>query len=110
MVLAEPLELQAGQRDPVMNPLVIAEVLSESTRDYDRTGKFSAYRTLLTFQEYILIDQYAMQVEQYVKADQGQWLYRSLESPQDVLKLASVASEIALNDLYHKVASAQAEN
>jgi Uma2 family endonuclease len=103
MLLPLPLELQPGRRDTVMNPLTIAEVLSESTRDYDRDSKFSAYRTLPSLQEYILIDQYSVHVEQYVKANHDQWLYRSLESPQDVLEFATINFAVPLIDIYDKV-------
>ena len=41
----------------VTNPVVIFEVLSDSTRDYDQGRKFNFYRTLETLQEYVLVDQ-----------------------------------------------------
>ena len=58
MITPRPVELKPGRKDMVMNPILIAEVLSESTRAYDRDEKFSAYRTISTLQEYVLIDQY----------------------------------------------------
>ncbi|QKD83496.1 Uma2 family endonuclease [Thermoleptolyngbya sichuanensis A183] len=66
MVLPKPLELQAGRKDTVMNPCFIAEVLSKSTRSYDRSDKFAAYRTISSFQEYLLIDQDEIHVEHHV--------------------------------------------
>lgn len=50
MVVPKPLELQSGRTDTVLNPCFIAEVLSRSTQNYDRSEKFAAYRTLPTFQ------------------------------------------------------------
>ena len=67
MVLEKPIQLQEGRTDMVMNPCLIAEVLSKSTKDYDRSEKFLAYRTIETFKEYLLIDQYKIHVEHYVK-------------------------------------------
>jgi Uma2 family endonuclease len=58
MVTALPLELQEGRKDTVINPILIVEVLSKSTADYDRADKFAAYRTIPSFQEYLLVDQY----------------------------------------------------
>ena len=52
MVVQRPLVLLAGRKDTVTNPLFIAEVLSDSTKAYDRDGKFAAYRSIDTFQEY----------------------------------------------------------
>lgn len=74
MVVAEPLQLQSGQRDTVVNPCFIAEVLSKSTRAYDKDEKFTAYRTIPEFQEYLLIDQYSIHVEHYVKSEERRWI------------------------------------
>ena len=52
----------------------IAEVLSTSTEGFDRGKKFTAYRKIPTLKEYILIDQYTIQVEQFTKTESAQWL------------------------------------
>jgi Uma2 family endonuclease len=62
MVLSKPLELQTGRTDTVMNPCFIVEVLSKSIQNYDRSEKFVAYRTIPSFREYLLIDQYRVYV------------------------------------------------
>lgn len=72
MVIEKPLQLQTGRTDTVMNPCFIAEVLSKSTQDYDHGGKFSTYRTIESFSEYLLIDQYSIHVEHYVKTAANQ--------------------------------------
>jgi Uma2 family endonuclease len=64
MVAPRPLELLPGRKDTVMNPILIAEVLSDSTKAYDRDEKFAAYRTIATFTEYLLISQYMMDKKQ----------------------------------------------
>jgi Uma2 family endonuclease len=103
MAVASPLELQEGRKDTITNPILIGEVLSLSTQSYDRVGKFAAYRTLPSFQEYILIDQYSVHVEQYVKTEGHKWLFAVYETESDVLSLSSVPCEISLADLYDKV-------
>ncbi len=87
----------------VTNPLIIVEVLSKSTQDYDRTDKFKYYRSLPEFQEYILIDQYRSYIAQYFKQEEGQWVFNDYEGGEAVLKLASVNFEISLPDLYERV-------
>jgi len=72
MITPRPVELKPGRKDTVMNPIVIAEVFSESTEGYDRSDKFAAYRTIPTFQDYLLIDQYQPHVEHYVKQSENQ--------------------------------------
>jgi len=69
MVVQTPLVFAEGRKDTIINPVMIAEVLSTSTKGYDKDEKFAAYRNIPSFPEYILIDQYTMHVEQYSKAD-----------------------------------------
>lgn len=71
MAVQGELQFQAGRRDTIINPVLIAEVLSASTRSYDKDEKFAAYRTIPSFQEYLMIDQYTMHVEQYFKSDRN---------------------------------------
>ena len=103
MVIADPVELKPGRKDTVTNPLLLAEVLSDSTEKYDRGDKFEAYRTLPSLQEYLLIDQYRPHIEQYVKQSERQWLFTEYSGLGAQLKLASVSVELALKDLYEGV-------
>jgi Uma2 family endonuclease len=103
MVIQNPVELQSGRKDTVTNPLLLAEVLSNSTKAYDRDEKFAAYRTLPTFQEYLLIDQSSLHLEQYLKQGDRQWLFREYDQPDDKILLASIALEIRLGDLYEQI-------
>jgi len=103
MVMAEPLELQEGRQDTLMNPLLIAEVLSDGTRGYDCGEKFTAYRTIACFQEYLLIEQDQFLVMHYLKQAERQWLLREYTQSHEVIKLQALGLEISLEDLYNKV-------
>ena len=103
MVLEQPIQLQEGRTDTVMNPCLIAEVLSSSTKDYDRSEKFISYRTIEAFQEYLLIDQYQIHVEHYVKTAVNQWLLSEYSDPQVTLTLNSVDIELEIADLYENI-------
>ncbi|MEG4809255.1 Uma2 family endonuclease [Microcoleus sp. F8-D3] len=103
MVVARPIELQSGRTDTITNPLLIAEVLSKGTKAYDRDEKFAAYRSISSFQEYLLIDQYRLQVEQYSKTDANKWIFSEYSCMGDRLSLTSVAVEISLADLYENI-------
>jgi Uma2 family endonuclease len=61
------------------------------------------YRSLASLQEYILISQYRMRVEQYALNNQGNWVFRDYEGTESVLKLISVPFEMKLSQLYRKV-------
>jgi len=103
MVTARPLELKPDRRDTVLNPLLVAEVLSSSTEKNDRGDKFAAYRTIPVFQEYVLIAQDKPQVERYCKQGEDQWLFTEYRDLGAMFTLQSVGVEIALADLYEAI-------
>ncbi|MEL6490789.1 MAG: Uma2 family endonuclease [Cyanobacteria bacterium J06634_6] len=103
MVTPKPPELKAGRKDTVVNPIFVAETLSSSTQGYDRGDKFAHYRTINSFQEYLLIEQYRPRVEHYVKQGENQWLLTEHSGLEATFHLSSVDVEIALSDLYENV-------
>jgi Uma2 family endonuclease len=103
MVIPKPLEFQMGRKDTLLNPCVIAEVLSKSTQNYDRSEKFIAYRTIPTFREYLLIDQYRIYVEHYVQTSPHQWLFSEHDDPTGILTLSTVEMQIQIADLYENI-------
>ncbi|MFB2977085.1 Uma2 family endonuclease [Microseira sp. BLCC-F43] len=103
MVASRPVELLEGRKDTITNPLMIAEVLSISTESYDRGKKFEHYRTIPTFQEYILIDQYRMHVDQFSKTEEGRWLFSEYDGEGAVLSLTCVKLQIPLPDIYQEI-------
>ncbi len=103
MVMAKPLEYAEGRRDTLVNPLFIAEMLSKSTQGYDRGEKFLSYRTLPTFQEYLLIDQYSIHIEHYLKIDQRRWTLTEYKDLDETIALQSIGCEVAIADLYDNI-------
>lgn len=102
VVCGEP-QLEDEHLDTLLNPTLIVEVLSKSTARYDRTGKFSDYRSIPSFAEYLLVAQDEYRVEHYAKQPDGRWLlteYRSLEA---VLELYSIQCSLSLKEIYDKV-------
>lgn len=87
----------------VTNPLLIVEVLSKSTKDYDRGEKFLYYRSIPELREYILIDQYKYHVEQLTKTADDKWLFTEYESEDAVLAMDSVEFQISLTDIYDRI-------
>jgi len=103
MVVQGELEFQESRKDTIINPLMVVEVLSKSTRSYDKDEKFSAYRTIPTFQEYLLIEQYTMKVEQYFKTGKNSWNFSEYYDVNETIFLNSVKFEITLEDIYDRV-------
>jgi Uma2 family endonuclease len=86
MVIKDKPLYEGKGTNTVTNALIIVEVLSKSTRDYDRTDKFKFYRSIPEFKEYILIDQYRYYVEQFYQHNNGEWLFKASESDKDALR------------------------
>jgi Uma2 family endonuclease len=89
--------------DILTNPVVIIEVLSESTKDYDRAGKFHEYRRIPSFQEYLTVSQTEMLVDHSVRQPDGSWLLREVAPPTSSLSLTSLGIELPLAAIYEKV-------
>jgi len=87
----------------ITNPCLIVEILSNSTRGYDRADKFKLYRSIPAFIEYILIYQGSYAVEQYCKQTDGKWILTEYIGLDAVLKLETIDFEISLRDLYKRV-------
>lgn len=103
MVASKPLVLQEGRDDTVMNIRFAAEILSPSTRNYDRSEKFHYYRSIPEFQEYLLIEQDRVFVEHYVRTEAKKWRLTEHTEIEDVIKLESVDCEMAIADIYEDV-------
>lgn len=103
MIVAGEPEYYNLRKDTILNPQVIVEVLSKSSRGYDREDKFEAYRTIPTFQEYLLIDQTRIHVEQFSKTGRKRWSLYEYDEEDEAITLNSVSFQISLIDLYNKV-------
>ena len=96
-------QIDADDRDGIINPRVIFEVLSKSTESYDRGKKFDLYRQLDSLHEYILVAQDAPQVERFVRQDDGSWILTVIKDREAVLELQSLAAELPLSEIYEDV-------
>jgi len=100
-VVCPPVE---GDSDNVIsNPILIVEVLSPSTADFDRGGKFGHYRQIPSLKEYLVFWQDEARVEQHTSTPDGLWLLREVVGLDKVLQLASLNRPLALSDVYDKV-------
>jgi Uma2 family endonuclease len=93
-----------GAADVLLNPLLIVEVLSDSTESYDRGEKFLHYRRIDSLREYVLVSQKTCLVERYVREGDF-WRFTSLDDPDASLVLTSVDVEIPLQRIYAKALS-----
>jgi Uma2 family endonuclease len=92
------------QRDTLLNPNVIVEVLSPSTEAYDRGNKAAQYRQLPSLVEYLLVSQEQRHVEHYVRQADGQWLFSEESGTDARIHLPSINAVLVLAEIYDTVA------
>ena len=97
------VDFEGDRNDTILNPVAIIEVLSDSTKNYDRGSKFFAYRAIPSLKDYILIDQYACHVEYFRKNDAEQWVLEELTNSDDILVIRSLGIDLPLKTIYERV-------
>ena len=102
IVVCDEPRFEDGHFDTLLNPTVLIEVLSPSTAAYDRGEKFRRYQFLDSLCEYILISQDRVQVEHYLRQEDG-WELTEFRSLSDVFQLVSIGCELSLQAIYAKV-------
>jgi len=103
MVICGDPQLADGRRDTVVNPVLIVEVLSESTEAYDRGKKFDQYSTLPSLREYLLVAQDAPRIEQWSRQPDDNWLRFETSGRDSSLQLASSDCVLPLAEVYDKI-------
>ena len=96
-------EFTDAHNDILVNPLVVMEILSDSTASIDRGRKFEQYRELASFAEYLLIDQRTPHIDQYILHDSQEWRYRDIRGIDEQVTIQAIDCTLLLRDIYHKV-------
>ena len=102
-VVCEKPQYEDDQRDTLLNPVLVIEVLSHSTESYDRGRNLQYYRTLASLQEYVLVAQDTQRIERYVRQPDGMWLLDDAHEPDAVMSLESIDCTLRLHEVYEKV-------
>lgn len=96
--------------DTLTNPAIIIEILSGSTKNYDRTKKFDHYRTITSLKEYVLVEQDFARVEIYSRIEDGNvppertlWSFQAASSLGETLRLTAVDCTIDLTEVYEDI-------
>lgn len=103
IVVCGPPEYADERRDTLLNPKVLIEVLSDSTRDYDRGRKFQHYRSLASLAEYVTVEQTEPHVEHYVRQPENRWLLTEFAELSQSIRLESIDCTLPLSEIYDKI-------
>lgn len=97
-VVCGAIEADPDDPDAVTNPIVIVEVLSETTAESDRGDKFAAYRRLRSLRQYVLVSQHERRIDVYTR-DGKRWILDEFGAGER-LRLESIDAELAVDDVY----------
>jgi Uma2 family endonuclease len=103
IVICEKPEFYKGMESMIVNPLVVIEILSKSTVKYDQTDKFSLYKLLPSFKEYVLIDSRKPAVETRFQVEKDLWRFTNYTDSNSLIQLQSIGISISMEDIYKKV-------
>ena len=96
---------EAGDQQVVDDPRLIIEVLSPSTKGYDRRNKFALYRRLPSLREYVLIDPGTREVEVYTLTPDG-WLLTEQTGAENLV-LSSIDARVRMSAVFRGVAAGE---
>ena len=102
VVCGEP-QLESDAGDVLLNPIVLVEVLSDSTEAYERGKTFEHYRTIPSLQHYVLISQDRYSIDCFSRQPDGSWLLTNCQSMDEQVELEAVACHLATAEVYDKV-------
>ncbi len=102
VVCGEP-QFQDDKSDTLLNPVLIAEILSESTETYDRGKKFQHYRSIESLQEYVLVSTEEARIEKFQKTGDGFWFLSEAVGIEAKIELSSIEQAVSLVEIYDKI-------
>ena len=90
-------------RDVLINPQVIIEILSRSTKAHDRGEKFARYRQIESFAEYLLVSQYRPSIEHFTRQPNGDWIMHPETSIEGSIVITSIGCKLDLTEVYDRI-------
>jgi Uma2 family endonuclease len=106
IVCGQP-QFEDEQKDNLLNPTVVIEVLSPSTEAFDRGEKFATYQRIPTLREYLLVAQDRTYVEHFIRQPNGQWSCRVYDQPEQSVALLGGTVSLPLQGIYEGISFSQ---
>lgn len=106
LVVCGEMRFRDDKRDTLTNPVVIVEVLSDTTEAYDRGKKFAQYQRIESFTDYVLISQKEPRIEHFARQPDDRWLFTTATGLDAQIYLASIDATLHLSDVYSRVSFA----
>ncbi len=102
-IICGPIYFGDNRQDTITNPVVLIEVLSPSTENYDRGKKFEHYRMIETLQEYIVVAQDRIHIEHFIRQDDHRWLLVDFFAADQAVQVGAINCTLSVELLYEYV-------
>lgn len=102
-IICGDIDTSKEDKDSIIHPVMIFEILSPSTRDYDRGSKFTFYRAIATLKEYILVDSDSISVEVFRLNENRFWQLEEYNQMNQSLQLQTLGFSIPISEIYDGV-------
>ena len=102
-VACPPFSYDPNDKHTMLDAVVIIEVLSPSTANYDRNEKFDNYKRLDSLRHYLLIEQKQMKVTHHFLDDDKRWQSETFAAPADIVELRAIECQLVLRQIYKRV-------
>lgn len=103
VVYCQPYRFEPRHPNTLLNPIVLIEVLSPSTAQYDRTAKLDNYKQIASVQDVLLIEPERVRVEWFHRLDDNQWLHHVARQLESVITVDSIGCTLALSEIYQTI-------
>ncbi|HEY8597873.1 MAG TPA: Uma2 family endonuclease [Thermomicrobiales bacterium] len=94
--------------DTLLNPILLLEIMSPATEDYDRGEKLAHYRRIPTLEEYVLVAQESPLIEHHVRQGDGTWRWSAIAGLDETITLPTIGCTLLLADVYDGIPFATA--
>lgn len=102
IVCGEPA-LVTDHADTLLNPILLLEILSPATEQYDRGEKFAHYQQIPALEEYVLVAQETPRIEHFVRQDDGTWRWSAVAGLDETITLPTIGCTLLLADVYDQL-------
>jgi Uma2 family endonuclease len=102
-VICGEVQLVPDRSDTATNPLILVEVLSEATEEYDRGDKFTLYKSIPTLKHYVVISQTEILIDHFERMTGDEWRCHSLRDRGETIRISEPVLTLRLSEIFRRV-------
>jgi Uma2 family endonuclease len=99
-IVSAEVKMHTKDKNSLVSPTMLIEVLSPSTEAYDRGAKFHHYQSIPTLREYLLVASEERSIDHYRRLPEGRWELTTHERDDDIVRLPTLGIELPLAEIY----------